>query len=145
MYKHLLIATDGSELAEKGVRQGLELAKALGADVTIATATEPWDAVLVGEVAVILPPEEYERTASSNAAKILSSAQEIAAELGVLCHALHIKDRRPAEGIIEATREKGCDLIVMTSHGRRGISRLVLGSQSNDVVTHSSVPVLVVR
>jgi nucleotide-binding universal stress UspA family protein len=145
MYKHLLIATDGSEFAAKGVRHGLELAKALGSQATVMTATEPWEAVVVGEVAVAIPPSEYEKSAAANAAKILDGAKAVASQIGVPCNTLHISERRPAEGIIEAAQQTGCDLIVMASHGRRGLSRLVLGSQANEVVTHSSVPVLIIR
>ncbi|NJM34812.1 MAG: universal stress protein [Rhodomicrobium sp.] len=145
MYKHILIPTDGSELSEKAIHHGVALAKALGAEVTIATATEPWDAVIVGEVAVVLPPQQYEQTASKTAENILSAARRIAEKDGLACHALHIKDRHPAEGIVDAVKEKGCDLIVMASHGRRGFSRLILGSEANEVVTHSPVPVLIVR
>ncbi len=145
MYKHILIPTDGSELAEKAIHHGLALAKALGAQVTITTASEPWDAVIVGEVAVVLPPEEYERIASESASKILAAAKAIATAEGVACNTLHIMGEHPAEGIVKAAKDKGCDLIVMGSHGRRGFSRLILGSQAYEVVSHSTVPVLIVR
>jgi nucleotide-binding universal stress UspA family protein len=145
MYKTILIATDGSALSEKAVRQGLALAQALQAKATIVTVTEPWAAVIVGEAAVVFPPADYERTAAATAAKILDGAKTIAAEMSVACDTLHITERQPAEGIIEAAEEKGSDLIVMASHGRRGLSRMVLGSETNEVVTHSKVPVLVCR
>lgn len=145
MYKHILIPTDGTELSQKAIRHGLSLAKALNAEVTLATATEPWDAVVVGEVAVVLPPEQYEKMASVNAGNILAAAKQMADEAGVAAHSLHIKDRHPAEGIVEAAKQKNCDLIVMASHGRRGFSRLILGSEANQVVTHSEIPVLIVR
>ncbi len=145
MYKNILIATDGSELSGKAIRQGLALAKALGAQATIATATEPWEAVIVGEVAMVLPPDKYEESASANATNVLEAAKRIADKEGVPYSTLHMKDRHPAEGIIDAAKEKGCDLIVMASHGRRGLSRLVLGSEANEVVTHSTVPVLIIR
>jgi nucleotide-binding universal stress UspA family protein len=145
MYKHLLIATDGSEFAAKGVRHGLELAKALGSQATITTVTEPWDPEIVGEVAVAVPPAEYAKSTAANAARLLDAAKVIAAGIGVPANTLHISERRPAEGIIEAATDTGCDLVVMASHGRRGLSRLLLGSQANEVVTHSSVPVLIVR
>ena len=103
------------------------------------------DAVVLGETAIVFPPAEYEKTSAANAAGILAQAKEVAAEIGVSCETLHVKDRRPAEGIIETAKAKHCDLIVMGSHGRRGISRLVLGSQANEVVSHSTVPVLVCR
>lgn len=145
MYRHILIATDGSDLSGRAVRQGLELAQALRAQATVVTVTEPWDAVVIGEAAIVFPPAEYEKTSAANAEGILARVREIAAEIGVSCKTLHVKDRRPAEGIIETAKAKDCDLVAMGSHGRRGISRLVLGSQANEVVSHSTVPVLVCR
>lgn len=145
MYKNILIATDGSELSAKALHQGLRLAKALGAQVRVATATEPWEAVVIGEVAVVVTPQRYAETSAANAAQVLAKAQAIADEEGVAIQTLHVSERHPAEGIIEAAGEHGCDLIVMASHGRRGLSRLLLGSQANEVVTHSGIPVLIVR
>jgi nucleotide-binding universal stress UspA family protein len=145
MYKHILIATDGSELSNKALEHGLALARTLGAKATVATTTEPWDAVIVGEVAVVLPVERYEETATANARAILSRAQATASQAGVEVELQHVNDRHPAEGILEAAKSKGCDLIVMASHGRRGFSRLVLGSETNEVMTRSEIPVLVVR
>ncbi len=145
MFEHLLIATDGSELSDRAVRQGLELSKALQAQAIVVTVTEPWDAIVVGEAALVFPPAEYETSAAANAAGILARVKAVAAEVGVACETLHVKDRRPAEGIIETAQAKGCDLIVMASHGRRGLGRLFLGSQANEVVTHSTVPVLICR
>ena len=145
MYRHILIATDGSDLSNRAVRQGLGLSKALQARATVITVTEPWDAVILGEAAIVFPPAEYEQSAAANAARILALVKDIAAETGVSCETLHVKDRRAAEGIIETAKASGCDLIVMSSHGRRGLGRLVLGSQANEVVTHSTVPVLVCR
>jgi nucleotide-binding universal stress UspA family protein len=145
MYKHILIATDGTELSDKALHQGLALAKALGAEATVVTATEPWESVIVGEVAVVLPPEKFEEMASANAMGVLNKAKELAEKDGVACRTLHVRDRHPAEGILAAAQEKGCDLIVMGSHGRRGLSRMVLGSKANEVMTHSTIPVLIVR
>ncbi len=145
MYKHILIATDGTDLSEKALHQGYALAKTLGAQITVVTATEPWEAIVVGEVAVVLPPEQYEDLASSHAATILQKAKELAEKDGVTPHTAQFQDRHPADAILEAAESKGCDLIVMASHGRRGLSRLVLGSQANEVVTRSKVPVLIIR
>jgi nucleotide-binding universal stress UspA family protein len=148
MYKHLLIATDGSELAEKAVRAGLKLAAALGARATAVTVTEPWDALAMAGLAergVANPIEKYEQRMREAAEAILARVREIAGSIGTECETLHVSDRHPAEGIIEAAKEKGCDLIVMASHGRRGVSRLLLGSQANEVVTLSTVPVLICR
>ncbi len=145
MYKHLLIATDGSDLAKKAVEQGLALAKALNAKATAVTVTESWVAVVSGEMAFGFPIEEYDKSCAANAAQILSAVTELARMTGIACETLHVKDRFPADGIIEAAKARGCDLIVMASHGRRGISRILLGSQANQVVTRSTVPVLICR
>jgi nucleotide-binding universal stress UspA family protein len=145
MYKRFLIATDGSELAQKAVDQGLTLAKALGANVTIAHVTLPWTSVAMGEVALVLPPENYDRMAADGAQTILSQAAMAAKAAGVPCETLHVKDRLAAEGILEAATVQGADLIVMASHGRTGLARLLLGSQTSEVLHKSTVPVLVCR
>jgi nucleotide-binding universal stress UspA family protein len=145
MYKHILIATDGSELAGKAVATGLALAKRLGAAVTGVTVSEPWTALVTGEMALGFPYQEYERGAAENAARILAAVSEAAKDSGVTCACVHVPDRFPAEAIVECAKEKGCDLIVMASHGRRGLSKLLLGSETTRVLTHASVPVLVCR
>ena len=128
MYRHLLIATDGSPLANKAVEQGLSIAKAFNAKVTIVTVTEPWMMSAPGEVAVVFPLEEYEKAAASNASKILKDASTVGTKYGIACETVHVKDQFPAEGIVDVAKAKGCDLIVMSSHGHRGLMRLVLGS-----------------
>lgn len=148
MFKHILIATDGSELADKAVAQGLALAKALNAKATAVTVTEPWDALsmaAIAEAQVRNPIDDYEARMAAAASRILSSVGEKAKQLDVPCAALHVKDRQPAEGIIETAQAQMCGLIVMASHGRRGLARLLIGSQANRVVTLSPVPVLVCR
>ncbi len=145
MYKHILIATDGSELAHKAVVQGFALAKAVGAKVTVVTVTEPWTAVVPGEMGMAFPVDEYEKGASENASGILATVKREADAAGVTCETVHMADQYPADGIIATAKDKACDLIVMASHGRRGLSRLLIGSQANQVVVHSDVPVLVVR
>ena len=145
MYKHILIATDGSELAGKAVTQGLAIAKSLGAEITVVNVTEPWVAVAPGEVAMSFPIKEYDESVSANARRILSAVETEAAAQGVACRTLHVKDQFPAEGIIETANELKCDLIVMASHGRRGLMRFLLGSQAIKVLTHSTIPVLICR
>jgi nucleotide-binding universal stress UspA family protein len=144
MYKHLLIATDGSKLAQNAVDQGLELAKTLDAKATIITVTEPLDLFMVPEVAVVTPPD-YEERLADNAMKVLLDANKAAEKIGASCTTLYVKNRFPGEGIVETAKENGCDLIVMASHGRRGLPRLLLGSVANEVVTHSNIPVLICR
>ncbi len=145
MYANILIATDGSELGARAVEQGLALAKALGSKVTAVTVTEPWTAAVSGEWAVAFPVEEYEKAAAANAHKILAQVAETAARAGVACETAHIKDQYAAEGIVEEAKTRGSDLIVMGSHGRRGIVRFVLGSQASRVLTHSTIPMLICR
>ena len=145
MYKHLLIATDGSELAQKAVAQGFALAKAVNAKVTIVTVSEPWTLAAPAEVAIVYPVEDYERAAAANASKILADASAAGAKLQITCDTVHVKEEFPAEGIVETARARGCDLIVMSSHGHRGLMRLVLGSQAHRVVTQSTTSVLICR
>jgi nucleotide-binding universal stress UspA family protein len=92
-----------------------------------------------------LPRENYNKLVAEEASKILSSVEDTAKKADVTCDTLHVKDRFPAEGIIETANARGCDLIVMASHGRRGLGRLILGSQANEVVTQSTIPVLICR
>lgn len=145
MFKHILIATDGSKLAERAAAQGLGLAKAINAKVTVITVTEPWTAFLGGEGAIAFPVDEYDMGAAANASRILAAISEMAKKQEVACTTAHIKDQFPAEGIVAACQSHGCDLIVMASHGRRGLAKLLLGSQATKVLTMSSVPVLICR
>ena len=148
MYKNILIATDGSELAAKAMQQGLQLAKALKAQATAVAVTESWNAMEIArqvESRVENPVERYEKGAAEWAAKVLAGAQTTANSLGTPLKTVHIKDSEPAEGILEAAKSNGCDLIVMASHGRRGVAKLLLGSQAVKVLTHGKVPVLICR
>jgi nucleotide-binding universal stress UspA family protein len=144
MYKHFLIATDGSELAGRALAEGLDLARALKARVTAVTVTEPWSAMMTGEPALTFPIDDYEKAAAESARRILASAGSAARDAGVACETVHASDF-PAEGIIATATDKGCDLIVMASHGRRGLSKLILGSQATRVLALSTVPVLICR
>jgi len=148
MYRHILIATDGSEIATKAVTQGVALAKDLKIPVSVVTVTEAWSAFELAHLARLgnqNPIAQYEEMATTAANNILGKAAEIAKSQGVACDLVHVRDKHPAEGIIATAKEKSCDLIVMASHGRRGIDRLLLGSQANEVLTHSKVPALIVR
>lgn len=148
MYRRILIATDGSVLANKAVDHGVTLAKALNATVIVVTVTEAWSALDMGRAARhgdLNPIAQYEALTAAAAKEALDGAAQIAKSQGVACELIHVRDQHPAEGIIATATEKGCDLIVMASHGRRGVSRALLGSQANEVLTHSKVPALVVR
>jgi nucleotide-binding universal stress UspA family protein len=145
MYKSILIATDGSELAGKAVNAGLQLAKELKSKVSAVTVTEPWTAYVTGEAAIAFPLDEYEKSVAEIAARALAEVDSAAKKVGVACKGIHVKDQYPADGILETAKSLGCDLIVMSSHGRRGLGRLLLGSAAVSVLTHSSIPVLICR
>ena len=145
MYKHILIATDGSELAGKAVATGFALARQLGSQITAVTVTEPWTVVVTGEATFGFPVDEYEKAADESASRILAGVSKLAHKADVRCTTLHAKDQFPADGIVETAKANQCDLIIMASHGRRGLGRLLLGSQTVKVLTHSTVPVLVCR
>jgi nucleotide-binding universal stress UspA family protein len=148
MYKHILIATDGSELAGKAVRHGLALAKDQKASATLITVSENWPTIDLGvmshyaDQAVI---DAFEKAVAESAAATLADAAAAAKSAGVTSHGEHVTGAQPAEAIVAAAKARGCDLIVMASHGRRGLNRALLGSQTSEVLALSEVPVLVVR
>lgn len=149
MYTRILIATDGSDLSAKGLQKGLELAAQLGAHVDIVTVSEPWAVGMydaMGWSAGYEASPEYQKDREAAAQKILQPAAEAARAAGVsqvLTH--HVLDRYAADGIIDTATTCGSDLLVMTSHGRRGVTRVLLGSQTAEVLARSIVPVLVIR
>jgi nucleotide-binding universal stress UspA family protein len=148
MYKKILIATDGSEIAGKAVAHGIALGKEQGSHVSVIAVSEMWSALEMAHDAArgrTDPIGDYEGLATAAAKKVLDRAGEIAKLQGIQCELIHVADKHPAEGIIGAANEIGADLIVVGSHGRRGVNRLLLGSQANEVVTLSKVPVLIVR
>ena len=142
MYRNILIATDGSELAEKAVDHGVAMAEAINAKVTVVTVSEPFPVELH---MVSDTREAYERHVGARATECLAAAKQAASIAGVTCDTVHVECPHPYQGIIDTAIQKGCDLIVMASHGRRGISAVVLGSETIKVLTHSAIPVLVVR
>lgn len=145
MYKHILIAFDGSELSEKAMRQGLELAKTIGAKVTALYVWMPWSNIAVGEIAVMFPPEEYETSAVKGAELQLRRVVDAAKEFGITCATRNSSDAQPYKSIIDTANKEGCDLIVMGSHGRKGLAGVLLGSVANKTLTHAHIPVLVYR
>ena len=138
MYTHILIPTDGSELAGKGVQHGVALAKRIGAKVTILTVLPPDMITADREVMEI----RKERT-QKHAEEVLGAVAMQTA--GVACETIQVEHVDPYQAIIDTADSKGCDLIVMASHGRRGISAIVLGSETVKVLTHCKIPVLVYR
>lgn len=146
MYQHILISTDGSEVARKGVDHGLALAKGLGARATILTVIERVSAYVGGDFALAASAYDAYAAAREDAAeKILAEASEVARGMGMDVNRICLLDVLPADAIIETAKTRGCDLIAMSSHGRRGVRRMLLGSVTAEVLANSHVPVLVVR
>lgn len=149
MYAQILIAVDGSELAERALAHGFAMAKALGSKVTVVTVMEPPAMVggtygAFGSVGFDPIPELIEAQ-KKQAEGILAKATDAAAAAGVEVKTLLVENSFPAEGIIAAAEEAKADLVVMGSHGRRGFGRLLLGSQTSNVLAQSKIPVLVTR
>ena len=145
MFSTILIASDGTDLAENAVQHGLALASALKSAVVAVTVTEPWISVALGDAEIGFPIEEYDRAVAERALAILRKIEARAQQLGVPCATVHARDLSPAEGILKVAKEESCTLIVMASHGRAGLASLLLGSQTHKVLVRSAVPVLVCR
>jgi nucleotide-binding universal stress UspA family protein len=145
MYKNILIATDGSKLAGKAVEHGIALAKAIGAKITVLTVTVPFHVFTMDPEVVEEIPEQYNKRMKENVAKVLPAIAAAAKAAGVTCETMVVEHEHPYKAIIDTAKSKGCDLITMSSHGRRGMSAIVLGSETVKVLTHSTIPVLVHR
>jgi nucleotide-binding universal stress UspA family protein len=150
MYKNILLPIDGSELSRRAAQHGIGLAKVLNARVTVIMVTTPWATQFAREPAVVVPglvvPQtDYDLRTEQAARNCLCVVTDEATGAGVPSKALHVRHRDPYLAIIEAARREGCDLIVMASHGRRGLARLLLGSETVKVLTHSEMPVLIYR
>jgi nucleotide-binding universal stress UspA family protein len=141
MYKHILIPTDGSPLSANAIEQGIGLAKALGAKVTGITVSIPFDTSALDPLMVRGTAEQYKKDCEDRAEKLLGTVRRAAEAAGVECEVVHVT-ADPHEGIIDTALSRGCDLIVMAARGHKGVSALVLGSET---LTHSKIPVLVCR
>jgi nucleotide-binding universal stress UspA family protein len=145
MYKRILLPTDGSELSLRAVAQGVALAKAINAKIVGITVTRPWHIVTADPAELSDTEDSYAKHTKTLAADRLSAIEKAAREAGVACEVVHSSYDHPYEAIIDCARSKDCDLILMASHGRSGIKALVLGSETQKVLTHSKIPVLAHR
>lgn len=143
MYKHVLLPTDGSELSEGAARHGVRFAKSIGARLTVLHTTPLFYPTEWHERTAPEDAEEHKRQSKKNAQRALDVIQRIAREADLACDAVHRVSDWPWEEIINVAAEQGCDLIFMASHGRRGVRALLIGSETNKVLTHSKIPVLV--
>src|SRR6476469_3069256 len=140
MYRHILIPTDGSKLADQGVAHGLALAKSLGARVSVIFVVEPFSEMTGRFLEAVATYAELRKEQATSA---LDRAAKAAKEAGVSCETIQLANGQPHQAIIAAAEDKGCDLIVMSSHGRSGLAVLLIGSVTNKVLTHAKTPVLV--
>ena len=143
MYRHLLLPLDDSVLAVDTVRQGVSFARTIGARITFFHAQEDYGATSVGALQRVLAPAEFNDAVAGEARAILAKAEVVAREAGVPYNSVAVTSNRPYEAILDTADTRGCDLIFMASHGRRGIRGLMLGSQTQKVLQHATVPVLV--
>ena len=148
MYNHVLIPSDGSEVAEKAVKAGIEFARTVGAKVTAFTAVSEYELPTSSDIMAhkrILSPLDHEKLVKEQAQAILARIAERAAAAGVACDIDYTLCNRPDQAIIDAAKRNGCDLIFMASHGRSGLSALVHGSETRGVLSGSTIPTLVYR
>ena len=143
MYRHILIPTDGSELAEHGVTNGLSLAKSLGAKVTAIVVEEPYPSYSFAELGAFEELANLKVQIKKYTASVLDRVAKAAKEAGVSCDAVQVIDAQPHQAIIATAADRSCDLIVMASHGRSGLSAIVLGSVTSKVLMYAKTPVLV--
>ena len=147
MFKHILVPTDGSQLSADTVKRAVDFARDANARITFFFAKPDYPVAFYGEGALIDPttPEKFAEMADKQAAEVLAGCEKLAAAAGVACKSVSSTSDIPYEAIIDAADSAACDLIFMASHGRRGFSGLLLGSETQKVLTHSKVPVLVYR
>ena len=148
MYRRILIATDGSRLSSKAIEEGIALARSVGASVVGFHARLPVMLPYYAESAIVFPQkteELIEKQGVDAAKRFLAKMEAIAKKAGVAFKGVHSVDVSPADAIVRIARKEKCELIVMASHGRRGITRLLLGSETSHVLTRARIPVLVVR
>ena len=145
MYKHILVPTDGSALSARAIEEGIALAKSVGAKVTGLTVSIPFHVFALDPLMVSDTAEQYKKDCEDRAEKFLDAVTVAAKAAGVQCEVGHVTADHPYEGIIDTATFKGCDLICMASHGRKGVAGLVLGSETHKVLIHSKIPVLVCR
>lgn len=145
MYKHILIPTDGSELSDKAIDQGTELARSTGARVTYLTVTRPFHLLASEPMRVSDTAQTYAEDVERVARMRLAACEDVAKARGVVAGGEHVSSDQPYRAIIESAGRNGCDLVFMASHGRSGLAALVIGSETQKVLTHSKLPVLVCR
>ena len=149
MYKHILLPTDGSRLSGKAIKQGIQLAKSLGANLTAINVVLPYQQLIMDDGLMAPTSVDFQKRFYDDSLKrsnlLLDKIKAEAKAADVKCEGVTITSSVPYEAIVKQARKSKCDLIMMASHGRKGLSSILLGSETSKVLTHSTVPVLVVR
>ena len=144
MYQHILFPTDGSDITAKALQQAIQLARLTGANLSVLAVKDPFPYSAISEMQPV-PPQAFMDSQERIAAARAKTAVDAASAAGIPCQGFTVEAVHPWEAILDHAKTQGCDLIVMASHGRRGMSALLLGSETQKVLTHSLLPVLVVR
>ncbi|MEO6291202.1 MAG: universal stress protein [Burkholderiaceae bacterium] len=145
MFKHILIPTDGSELSKMAVIKAVQFAKEINAKVTGLTVTVPYHYFAVDAIQLVDTPEQYAIDVKVMAEKNLNVIKEEAIKAGVIFDLIYRSNEHPYEEIVKTAQDFMCDVIFLASHGRRGMSGFLLGSETQKVLTHSKIPVVVYR
>jgi nucleotide-binding universal stress UspA family protein len=145
MFKHLLIPTDGSELSHVAVSRGVQFAKEIGARITGLTVSPPYHYLPHSGTEFADSPQRYNEAMQRQSQSYLDTIQELATSQGVPCQLVDQVSEHPYEEIVRTAEARGCDAIFMSSHGRRGIRAMLMGSETHKVLTHSKIPVVVWR
>jgi nucleotide-binding universal stress UspA family protein len=145
MFKRILVPTDGSALSAAAVDKAFAFAHEIGAEVVVVTVTEPFHVFALNPDQIEETPASFQHEVHRRAGLLLSDAQNKADARGVRCRTMQAENENPHQAIIDAADDCDCDLIVMASHGRKGVSALLIGSVTMKVLTHSKLPVLVYR
>lgn len=144
MFKRIVVPTDGSDITTKAAQTAILMAKASGGQVFAIAVREPFPFGALTQMRPVSPRQFYDAQAQM-AAEHLRIVADLAAAAGVPCESHDVESLHPWEAILELAREKQCDVITMASHGRKGVSALLLGSETQRVLMHSPIPVLVVK
>ena len=144
MFKRILIPTDGSTVTDKAVQTALSLAKTSGGSLYAISVKEPFPYSAISEMQPV-PPQEFYDAQERIAAARVKEVTDAASQAGVTCTGHTVEALHPWEAILDHAKSQQCDLIVMASHGRRGVAALLLGSETSRVLIHSEIPVLVVK
>ncbi len=145
MFKHVLLPTDGSELSDRAVENGVALARALGARITVLYSTRPYHVLAADSAMLTDTKERYIADAEATARKVLKRVEDVARVAEVRCETVHVFNEHPYQAIIGTAQARDCDAILMASHGRSGVSALLLGSETQKVLTHCKIPMVVWR